>query len=296
MLKGLGFAYWVGKLASQCAKKAGKQGVRLGSARGLSEGLSGPFHGLYPCSSGPDRIFCGWDGTSDYLRPQGRHTSHITRHMSRRTLDLTAKEIKFCRAYFQTNKQAECFVDAGLARHGQTSAAIHVAASSLVRRPKIRAFLARLARRALAASNISVDELAIGFASAINANVLDLFGPDGSMKPPDQWPISVSRHVQSREVREIYEGRGEARRAVGREWKIRLENKTECRRILATWRKMLSDQTEIEALKTEIDQLRRLVTVVDSTPLSGRVQEIGPGEGSEPPSEPPSEPVEPHET
>lgn len=156
---------------------------------------------------------------------------------------LSLREIRFCQKYAETDNATRSYLDAGFepaSEHAATEAA-----SKLLRKPDIRSYLDKLRADAAEAAQVTVDEVARGFRRAANADVTRLLGPDGEMLPPSQWPEDVRLCIVRMEVEELTEwqgeGRGRKKVAIGTKWKVWLENKTECRKVLAQWKRMLAE-------------------------------------------------------
>lgn len=158
---------------------------------------------------------------------------------------LSAREIRFCQFYADTGNATRSYIDAGL-KHSDPDVA-RTMAFRLLRNVHVRTYVRRLQADAAEAAGVSVEYLARGFRRAVDADVTRLFGPDGEMLPPSQWPADIRLCVSRIEVEELTESRPDPKNPrrkkkvrVGTKWKVWLENKTECRKVLAQWKRMLA--------------------------------------------------------
>jgi phage terminase small subunit len=71
-----------------------------------------------------------------------------------------------------------------------------------------------------------------------------LYDPEGNPLPIHQLPPEVSAGLASTEVEELFEGRGESRKQVGRIHKYRAWSKTDALKLLAQAKRMLPQQHE----------------------------------------------------
>jgi hypothetical protein len=166
-----------------------------------------------------------------------------------RRASLSAREVRFCQLYAEKGKGHgyECYLDAGFPAkesRGATDVAVH----SLLRKPKVGSYIREIREAAAESAKVTIDDLAAGFRRAERADLRRLMGPDGEMLPPSQWPDDVALAISSIEVEELTElqpdpanPRRKKKVAIGLKWKVKLENKTENRKILAQWRRMVGD-------------------------------------------------------
>jgi phage terminase small subunit len=182
---------------------------------------------------------------------------------------LSAREIRFCQLYAETGNATRSYIDAGFPHANPNAAGFY--AFRLIRKDKIREYIRKIQSDAAEAAQVSIDELAGDFRRATKADLRRLMGPDGEMLPPDQWPDDVALCITRLEVEELTEmqadpdnPRRKKKVAVGTKWKVWLENKTECRKVLAQWKRMLSDEkakpdeSQKGAGSAERDRLARL--------------------------------------
>lgn len=165
----------------------------------------------------------------------------------RRPRQLSARDIRFCRLYAERGRghALECWTEAGF-RPRQTRDASYAAVHLLLSNPQISAKIQDFRDAASAAEQVTIEDLARGFRSAEQADPTRLMGPDGEMLPPSEWPADVKRHITRLEVEELTEmqadpdnPRRKKKVAIGIKWKVWLENKTECRKVLAGWKRMI---------------------------------------------------------
>lgn len=168
---------------------------------------------------------------------------------------LTLNEINFCHNYFGGKTQGNAvrsYLAAGFVSASDSAAA--VAASNLLKATYIQAYLTKLARDACAAAEVTTEMLVRGFAWACEAQVSDLFDDQGNLLPKKDWPDALKYAVQSIKAKRVYEtivdptdSSKTIRVQVGVEWDIKMENKTENRKVLAQMRKLIGPDAEAPA-------------------------------------------------
>ncbi len=167
--------------------------------------------------------------------------------------DLTAKEVAFCQHLNASDNgnATEAYVKAALPHQTRNDAGVR--AWHLLRKPKIRLYLRRLQEDATAQAMVTVGSLARGFAGAVDADLTQMLGPDGEMLPPNKWPEAIRLAIIRIEADELSERVPDPERpgkmkkvAVGTRWKVWLENKTECRKVLAQWKRMIGSEAETQ--------------------------------------------------
>lgn len=169
-------------------------------------------------------------------------------------LGLTAQDITFCQHYFQHGNATDAILATG-AQYADRMSAGEMASRKL-KNIDIRAYLDDLKVAASEAAKVTVEELARGFARAVNADITELMDDDGQMKPPREWPERIRLAITKIEVEDLFDvredGEGGRRKVkVGAKWKVWLENKTECRKVLAQWKRMIGpDSTATDQAKS----------------------------------------------
>lgn len=174
---------------------------------------------------------------------------------------LSLREIRFCQHYAETGNATRSYIDAGYPHASENSAKVR--ALRMLRKVTVRQYVRSLQADAADAAQVTTDYIARGFKRAADADVTRLMGPDGEMLPPSEWPEDVRLCITRIEVEELTESApdpdnpGRKRKvAVGTKWKVWLENKTECRKVLAQWKRMLAPEkggTEDEGGRGGID-------------------------------------------
>lgn len=179
---------------------------------------------------------------------------------------LSAREIRFCQLWVETGNATRSYIDAGLPHSSE-----HVARTMAFRKLRnvdIRTYIRELQKKAADSAQVTADELAHGFRRAELADVRKLVGPDGNMVPLQDLPDEIALAIQGIEVESVFEweGRGEDRQRVevGKKYKIKLENKTEARKILAQWLGMLKLDKD-----DKVEKFRTLASFQRSTQRTG---------------------------
>jgi phage terminase small subunit len=158
---------------------------------------------------------------------------------------LSARDVRFCQLWVETGNGTRSYIDAGFPHANENVA--HSGAVRLLRKDTIRRYIRKIQTEAAEAAGVTVEYLARGFKRAADVDPTRLMGPDGEMLPPSEWPDDVRQCITRFEVEELTERVPDPDRpgrkkkvAVGTRWKVWLENKTECRKVLAQWKRMLA--------------------------------------------------------
>lgn len=204
---------------------------------------------------------------------------------------LSSRQIRFCQLYAETENATRSYIDAGL-KHASAGVASELA-RRLLRKVEVRRYIRQIQRDAADAAGATTEYLARGFRRAVDADVTRLFGPDGEMLPPSEWPEDIRLCITRIEVEELTErvpDPGDPRRkkkvAVGTKWKVWLENKTECRKVLAQWRRMLApdkgpaDGADEDGKRVDVEQVTRALALLNAGGGAEGGDAVGPEPGA----------------
>jgi phage terminase small subunit len=158
---------------------------------------------------------------------------------------LTAREIRFCQLWVESGNALRAYIGAGFPhKNAQVAGELSY---RLLKKVEIRQYIRRLQAEAADAAGVTAERIAQGLARSAFADRTRVFGPDGEVLPPGEWPEEVRAIIAGVEVEELSEWQddpdtGKRRKvAVGQKWKVRFERSTEAKKILAQWRRMVGD-------------------------------------------------------
>lgn len=176
---------------------------------------------------------------------------------------LSAHDIKFCQYYAEHGNRSgtAAYKQAGYPNSTSSDSAVGRAAWFLVRKHKIRLYIREIRQQAADAASVTTDLLAQGFKRVGFADRRGVFGPDGRMLPPAQWPDELGSIIAGIEVEDIdgVDPNTGEKVVVGRRWKVKFERSMEARKVLAQWKGMigadatLKDFTELVKTVRGID-------------------------------------------
>lgn len=163
---------------------------------------------------------------------------------------LGVREIEFARLYAGGGvSAAQAYRDA----FDPTAApeVVHVRAWRLLRNVHVQQLIHDLRAEALAEARVSIGYLVRGFKGAVDADVTTIFASDGTVLPLEEWPENLKKSIKRIKKKFVYELRADPddasrkiKTVVGEEWDVTLEDKTECRRILAQFTRMIGPDAE----------------------------------------------------
>lgn len=147
------------------------------------------------------------------------------------------------------------FVDEYLIDLNATQAAIRAgyskrSASSIgeenLRKPEVRALVdARQAKRAERVE-VKADDVLRELQTFGHFDPKDCFGPDGNLLSPPDMPEHARRALQSFDVEEIWEGKGDDRHQVGVVKKVKFWNKPQGLELLGKHIKLFTESIEVK--------------------------------------------------
>jgi hypothetical protein len=197
---------------------------------------------------------------------------------------LTRREVVFARLWVEndgSHSLASLFLKAGF-KPRETPNATETAAWRLVRKREIRAFIRELQSAFADESRASVEKIAQGVYRAAFADRRQLYDERGRLKLPKDWPDELEAAVEAVESDEIFEWvknedgslvTPRRKELVGYVRKVRTAKRAENLKILAQYRKMLTDNDALTTMAKEIAALRAQI---------GKQNEAGgSGQGSE---------------
>lgn len=146
------------------------------------------------------------------------------------------------------NKNAtQCYIDAGFPEK-PTRPAVAQAASELLRKPEISAFIRNLQTAAADAAKATVEVIAQGLARSANKDLRTLYDEKNRIKPPKDWSDELAAVIESVESEELFEfvecvdpdtkKKVRRRELIGYVRKVKTTNRTEAQKTLAHWRRM----------------------------------------------------------
>jgi len=140
---------------------------------------------------------------------------------------LNAKESAFVREYLKEQHVTKAAVKAGYAERSA-----HVTGSRLLKNPKIIDALSKAQGRMMDKVDIQVSDVLRVIKGILTFDVRDLYYPDGSVKPPNEWTDEVALAIQGFEAMEIFDGTGDAKHALGIVKKVKLADRMKAAELL----------------------------------------------------------------
>lgn len=140
---------------------------------------------------------------------------------------LKGRKLEFARQYLRDRSATAAYIRAGY--KASPNAGAH--ASRLLADPGVQAFISQAEARATMEAIASVARLEMELQRIALVDVRKLYLPDGSLKPPAEWDDDTAAAVGSIEVKEEFEGVGDARKQTGWTKKVKVIDK--CRALVA---------------------------------------------------------------
>lgn len=189
-----------------------------------------------------------------------------SKHSTRPDVDsLSINDIRFCQHYAEHGNAFGAYKQAGYRNSDSNDVAVRRAAIDKLTKPHIRQYIRELREQACDAASVTVNLLAQGFKRVGFADRRGIFGPDGSMLPPEFWPEELGSIVAGIEVEDLEEWDDELKKKVkiGRKWKVRFERSMEARKILAQWRGMIGADSNVQ----DLTELVKVIKGVDEAKM-----------------------------
>lgn len=140
---------------------------------------------------------------------------------------LNVKESAFVREYLKEQHVTKAAIKAGYAEKSA-----HVTGSRLLKKPNIIEALAKAQGKIMDKVDIQVSHVLKVIKGILTFDPRDLYYPDGSVKPPNEWSDEVALAVQGFETMELFEGNGDAKHAFGMIKKIKLADRMKAAELL----------------------------------------------------------------
>lgn len=154
--------------------------------------------------------------------------------------DLSIKERIFVREYLKDENGTRSVIAAGWA-----AGSAAVTASKLLKKPKIRAAIAKVSARVMDDLDVSVAQIVAELKKVGFFDPRKLFESDGSPKQILDLDDNTASVIAGLEVNELFDGNGEQKHAYGLVKKIKLADKLKALELLGRYRKMFTDKTEV---------------------------------------------------
>ncbi|WP_157469338.1 terminase small subunit [Gemmata sp. SH-PL17] len=184
-------------------------------------------------------------------------TKRQRRH--KRKPPLSATEVRFCVLWVDKKNATQCYIDAGFPEKPNRVATAK-AASELLKKPDISAFIRNLQTAAADAAKATIEVIAQGLARSANKDLRKLYDANGCIKPPHEWPDELAAVIEGVETEELYEwverphpdtGKmARARELIGYVRKVKTTNRTEAQKTLAAWRRMIGTDAAVQENKS----------------------------------------------
>jgi phage terminase small subunit len=114
----------------------------------------------------------------------------------------------------------------------------------LLKQPGVKAAIEAAQKAQYKRIHMTKEAVLAGLAEIASVDVRDLFNEDGELLPLKEIPPGVRRAIAGIDVEELFEGRGESRKKVGRARKIKLWDKVRALEMLAKHHKLITEKVE----------------------------------------------------
>jgi phage terminase small subunit len=163
--------------------------------------------------------------------------------------DLTLREVRFAEHFASHGCASDAYRAAGYPERGAESTC--TLAARVLRRPKVRKLIRDLRAEALAKAQVTVDYLVAGFKRAVDLDIAELYRDDGTLLPVGEWPERVRLAVKKLKRKPVMgtapdpdDPTKRVQVVVGEELDVVFEDKTECRKVLAQFTRMIGPDAD----------------------------------------------------
>lgn len=157
---------------------------------------------------------------------------------------LTGEQAEFCRLYLESGNAVEAYRAAYPGRDGSDAQVKRLAAGLLAQR-LVSDRIAELSRAHLARHVVTVDRVIEEYRRLAFLDVRKAFDVEGNLRPLHELDNDTAAAVAGLEVEDVYEGRGQERRVVGRVRKVKITDKIRALDSLAKHLGMFIERAEI---------------------------------------------------
>lgn len=153
------------------------------------------------------------------------------------TMGLTHRQQKFIVEYLKDQNGTQAAIRAGYSASGADVQAIRLLKNPLIKN-EIEEKIAKIAHQL----DISAVEVVRVIKSLLTYDIRDILNPDGTVKPPSEWPEGAAFSVQGFDVTELYEGSGSQKHVYGNLKKIKFADRIRAAELLTKILGMLSPE------------------------------------------------------
>jgi phage terminase small subunit len=144
---------------------------------------------------------------------------------------LTDRQALFVEEYLKDLNATAAAGRAGYSTSGQNKGAD--IAHELMAKPAVRKAIEKALAERVERTRIDADWLLTRLADEAEADIADLYDDAGNIKPVREWPAVWRKGlVAGFEVEELFEGRGEDRKHIGRLRKVKLADRTKIKELI----------------------------------------------------------------
>lgn len=166
---------------------------------------------------------------------------------NRRERELSARELRFAMAYFETGNATEAYRAAGYPERPDHST--WTLAWRVLRNVKVREYIRELRQEALDANRITCNKIIQTLGFIAFADRLGMLDDRGSLLPKSEWPKDVRACLEGIEVEELFEtvsepGSPRRKERTGHLRKVRTAKRTEALKLLMAHKGMLGSNGE----------------------------------------------------
>lgn len=172
--------------------------------------------------------------------PKGM-TKRATVSAEKAARPLTGKQQLFVQHYLKHLNATQAYIEAGYASRGN---AAEVSASQLLRNPKVAAAVADAMDQRNARVKIDADWMLQRLGEDVEADMADLYGEDGNLKPVHQWPLIWRKGLVGGV--ETIEEKDDDGKVIGIVRKVKLADRTRLK-------EMLGKHVDVQAFKDRVE-------------------------------------------
>lgn len=158
----------------------------------------------------------------------------------RKPSKLSPKQRSFIAEYLKDKNATQAAIRAGYAENSA-----QMQGSRLISKAIISNAISKKLRKMEEKTEITAERILKELSHMAFLDMRLAFNPNGTLKPPAEWPDDIARSLASTETLEVFAGTGAMRVKIGETQKVKIWDKTKALELLGKHLKMFTEKVEL---------------------------------------------------